>query len=151
MLSTLINVVVSKSLMVTQAKVANTDISSQIFSHTIFNAGVVICQNLNKLTDPGITEKFLSQINVVSILKVLMVVLGVKKSTAGEVVDVQDSIPIGSPNTAALLETVLTTSTTSETALVMTSDIQRLHGVLSQKFTLNVLQLLLQSSQLRRL
>ena len=151
MLSTLINAVVSKSLMVTQVKVVNTDTSFQIFSHIIFNAGVVICQSLNKLTKLVIIEEFLSQINVVSILKVLMVVLGVKKSMAGEAVDVQDSIPIGSPSTVALLETVPTASTTSETASVMISDIQKLHGVLSQKFTSNVLQLLLLSSQLRLL
>ena len=95
MLFTLINVAVLKSLMVMKVKVDNTDTLSQIFSHTISNAGVVICLNPNNQIQMAITEKSVSLINVVLTLKVSKVVLGMMKNTAGEAVDVQDSILIG--------------------------------------------------------
>ena len=95
MLFTLISVVVLKSLMVMKVKVVNTDTLSQIFSHTISNAGVVICQNLNKQVKMVITERSVSLINAVLTLKVSKVVLGMMKNTAGEAVDVPDSILIG--------------------------------------------------------
>ena len=147
MLFTLINVAVLKSLMVMKVKVDNTDTLSQIFSHTISNAGVVICLNPNNQIQMAITEKSVSLINVVLTLKVSKVVLGMMKNTAGEAADVPDSILIGSLNMDAQQEIVHTILMISEMESVMILVIQRLHGVLSLKFISNVLLLLLQPSQ----